>query len=180
MALQCQIWLFVPIHLILLNKHNFDSQQVDHVLWHTGHTHNSFPGGSLHSVSIFHYLHKQPVQNSCQLCWMRWQSKKVSNTTSTTTTFVLHEMAIKPSLADQFPCGRCDLNVDWSQLAVCCDECDHWYHKTCISMTSSEYNDVSDESWICAKCIFYVFWASTSNSICSEFCTVCPAEGNYG
>ena len=57
-----------------------------------------------------------------------------------------------PALADQFPCGRCELNVDWSQLAVCCDECDHWYHKTCISMTSIEYDDVSDESWICTKC----------------------------
>ena len=57
-----------------------------------------------------------------------------------------------PSLADQFPCVWCELNVDWSQLAVCCDECDHWYHKTCINMTSIEYNDVSDESWKCAKC----------------------------
>ena len=28
--------------------------------------------------------------------------------------------------------------------------------------------------------ILYVFWASTSNSICSEICKVCPVGGNYG
>ena len=31
MALHCQIWLFVPLLLILLNKHNLDSQRGDRV-----------------------------------------------------------------------------------------------------------------------------------------------------
>ena len=60
-------WLFVPLLLILLNKHNLDSQREDrvcrhghgHVTWHIGHTPDSFTGGSLQSTSIFHYMHIQ-------------------------------------------------------------------------------------------------------------------------
>ena len=67
MALHCQIWLFVPLLLILLNKHNLDSQLGDrvcrhdhvHVIWHIEHTPDSFTGGSLQSTSMFHYLRKQ-------------------------------------------------------------------------------------------------------------------------
>ena len=67
MALHCQIWLFFPLLLILLNKHNLDSQREDrvcrhdhgHVTWHIGHTPDSFTGESLQSTSIFHYLHRQ-------------------------------------------------------------------------------------------------------------------------
>ena len=32
---------------------------MDTLLWHIGHTLDSFTGGSLQSTSIFHYLHKQ-------------------------------------------------------------------------------------------------------------------------
>ena len=67
MALHCQIWLFVPLLLILLNKHILDSQRGDrvcrhghgHVTWHIGHTPDPFAVGALQSTSIFHYLHRQ-------------------------------------------------------------------------------------------------------------------------
>ena len=62
----CQIWLFVPLLLILLNKHILDSQRGDrvcrhghgHVTWHIGHIPDPFAVGALQSTSIFHYLHR--------------------------------------------------------------------------------------------------------------------------
>ena len=42
--------------------------------------------------------------------------------------------------------------VDWSHLAVCCDECQVWYHKTCAIMTSAEYDHIGSLSWKCCKC----------------------------
>ena len=62
--------------------------------------------------------------------------------------------------AEIFPCGWCELKVDWSQSGIACDQCDHWYHRQCISMTSSVYNGIADTSWVCAKC-------NTNN--CSSF-----------
>ena len=53
---------------------------------------------------------------------------------------------------DNFPCGFCELMVDWSDAGVCCDQCDIWHHKDCISMTSSEYEGIADLSWKCFKC----------------------------
>ena len=53
---------------------------------------------------------------------------------------------------DIFPCGWCELNVGWSCAGVCCDQCDLWYHKQCISMSSAEYEGLADESWKCLKC----------------------------
>ena len=35
---------------------------------------------------------------------------------------------------------------------MCCDQCDHWFHKTCVSMSSNEYKDVGDQSWRCIHC----------------------------
>ena len=51
-----------------------------------------------------------------------------------------------------YTCGFCDLQVSWSHRAVCCDECDIWYHKSCVSMLSREYEEIEDVSWNCIKC----------------------------
>ena len=51
-----------------------------------------------------------------------------------------------------YPCGCCEFQVVWSHLAVCCDECQFWYHKTCASMTSAEYDHIENVSWKCCKC----------------------------
>ena len=45
-----------------------------------------------------------------------------------------------------YPCGCCELKVDWSDLAVCCDACNMWHHKSCISMYSSEYEHIENVS----------------------------------
>ena len=57
-----------------------------------------------------------------------------------------------PAHKDIFPCGWCELRVDWSDTGVCCDQCDLWYHRQCISMTSAEYDGIEDVSWQCFKC----------------------------
>ena len=53
---------------------------------------------------------------------------------------------------DNFPCVFCELQVDWSDTGGCCDHCDIWHHKDCISMTSSECEGIADLSWKCFKC----------------------------
>ena len=57
-----------------------------------------------------------------------------------------------PAHKDIFPCAWCELRVDWSDTGVCCDQCDLWYHRWCISMTSAEYDGIEDVSWQCFKC----------------------------
>jgi len=53
---------------------------------------------------------------------------------------------------DDHLCGYCDLRVDWSDLAVCCDNCDIWYHRPCHGMTTEEFGNVHDVHWTCFKC----------------------------
>ena len=53
-----------------------------------------------------------------------------------------------------FPCGYCQLLVDWSHPALCCNECDIWFHCSCMEVGSSEYNRLHDSSlsWDCYRC----------------------------
>ena len=37
--------------------------------------------------------------------------------------------------------------------AVCCDTCDIWFHKTCVSMLSTEYSELNSvDNWFCYRC----------------------------
>ena len=53
-----------------------------------------------------------------------------------------------------YPCGYCELPVTWSTAGICCDQCDMWYHKSCLGMTSAEFSELADTStqWSCFKC----------------------------
>ena len=51
-----------------------------------------------------------------------------------------------------YPCGFCDLQVIWSHRAVCCDERDIRYHKSCVSMLAREHEELENVSWNCIKC----------------------------
>ena len=54
-----------------------------------------------------------------------------------------------------YPCGFCELRVNWSHKALCCDSCSLWYHKTCLSMASGDFahsENESNTSWHCIKC----------------------------
>ena len=69
-----------------------------------------------------------------------------------------------------YPCGYCQERVGWETMAICCDACDVWYHKTCLSMSSGEYNILgrSNVSWICLKCNSTNVDSFTYHSFCLD------------
>ena len=52
------------------------------------------------------------------------------------------------------PCGLCERPVTWSCEVVCCDECNIWYHRSCIELCAYDYELLqrSSEHWMCCKC----------------------------
>jgi hypothetical protein len=61
---------------------------------------------------------------------------------------------LNPGPKSIYPCGICERNVNDSQRAFCCDGCDIWYHKTCISMCTQDFEYLENRSisYICYKC----------------------------
>ena len=60
-----------------------------------------------------------------------------------------------PPVAPMYPCGVCQLAVNWSHKAIACDACDVWVHKSCASLDSAAYEsveNVSDAPWKCYCC----------------------------
>ncbi len=59
-----------------------------------------------------------------------------------------------PRARSIFPCGYCELPVDWGDKALICEACEIWYHVECIEMCSEEYQRLANSSidWICCKC----------------------------
>ena len=59
-------------------------------------------------------------------------------------------------MASIYPCGYCEQNVGWDcgNRAICCDECNIWYHQSCLNIGVSEYEQFANTSisWICCKC----------------------------
>ncbi len=74
----------------------------------------------------------------------------------------------------KFPCGDCGKGVHWKHRAVCCDECEVWYHKGCLAMSTAVYDTLhsSNVIWICCQCgipnfdssFFQSFELKTANS----------------
>ncbi len=55
----------------------------------------------------------------------------------------------------KFPCTVCGKGVRWGQLALQCDGCDSWHHKSCLGMNTAVYNALeqdADGSWKCCSC----------------------------
>ena len=65
---------------------------------------------------------------------------------------VCGDIETNPGPTSMFPCGCCQLGVNWSAEAVCCDKCDIWYHTSCVSMSSQEYAEISKVEWACYAC----------------------------
>ena len=76
-----------------------------------------------------------------------------------------------PGNSSYYPCGFCERKVSWSDKGVCCDDCSLWYHKSCISMRSADYDKLESLSWHCIKCqcplnstfTFHSYEISTAN-----------------
>ena len=60
-----------------------------------------------------------------------------------------------------YPCGYCQHNVSWNGNGLCCDNCDMWFHPSCIDISSAEYWALgqTSEEWKCYRC-------QTVNSSC--------------
>lgn len=69
-----------------------------------------------------------------------------------------------PTQKSVFPCGYCEIPVNWSDLAVCCDECSVWYHKSCHEVSTKTYENMENRSWICGKCGSYNWCDNTYHS----------------
>ena len=77
-----------------------------------------------------------------------------------------------PPVPSLCPCGICELGVNWSHAAVCCDNCDVWYHKSCVSMNSQQYANIEGERRNCYACgsvncssfLYHVYNLNVSNS----------------
>lgn len=72
-----------------------------------------------------------------------------------------------------FPCGYCDRPVSWSDMGICCDHCQQWYHVDCQGLSERMYSLLgrTSISWTCIQCgipnfstgIFDTFHLNTSN-----------------
>ena len=54
-----------------------------------------------------------------------------------------------------YPCGFCEKPVTWENpRALCCDDCDVWYHSACFECTNTDISKLQNTSltWICCKC----------------------------
>ena len=53
-------------------------------------------------------------------------------------------------------CNICTRNIRGNAKAVCCDFCDRWVHSKCNSISTSKYDELSeednDEQFLCIKC----------------------------
>ena len=59
-----------------------------------------------------------------------------------------------------FPCGYCQMDMNYSRAALCCDACDVWFHCSCLGIGTAEHNELNDhqsQSWDC-------YWCQNSNA----------------
>ena len=70
-----------------------------------------------------------------------------------------------PSPKYVFPCGYCQLPVNWSDLAVYCNECSIWYHKSCHEIPTRSFSNQPSKSWTCGKSDTFNWCDST---VCSD------------
>ena len=58
-----------------------------------------------------------------------------------------------PKQKSVYPYGFCEQKSYFGKKAICFDTCNIWVHKTCVSMSSSDYSGlISTENWFCYRC----------------------------
>ena len=51
-----------------------------------------------------------------------------------------------------YTCGYSEHIVDYGTKVICCDNCDMWLHKYCVSMSSITYSElISKDNWFCYR-----------------------------
>jgi hypothetical protein len=61
------------------------------------------------------------------------------------------QVELNPGPKAKYPCQICNRAVKWGQKGIACDNCDLWYHQTCMSMNSDTYLRLANTSiaWLC-------------------------------
>ena len=64
------------------------------------------------------------------------------------------QVELNPGPKAKYPCQICNRAVKWGQKGIACDNCDLWYHQTCMSMNSDTYLRLANTSiaWLCKVC----------------------------
>ena len=81
-----------------------------------------------------------------------------------------------PKCKSVYRCGYCQRNVKYGAKATCCDNCDIWFHKSCVSMPSTLYSELNSvENWFCYRgfthnCDTFHAYEYSVNSSNSFFC----------
>ena len=70
----------------------------------------------------------------------------------------------------KYPCGSCNKACTWKHQAVCCDNCDKWFHISCQGIDEYMYKilDNSIISWECINCGMPNFSTTFFNSTLLE------------
>ena len=58
------------------------------------------------------------------------------------------------TLSSSFPCGLCEVDANWSNGGIACENCDRWYHRSCADLSLSSFGRLANTSlvWICKQC----------------------------
>ena len=99
------------------------------------------------------------------------------------------DIQVNPGPTSIYPCGRCKLPVICDhQRAVCCDNCNLWYHSECIELSSNKIQ-FSNVSWICCHCKslnadsftypLYEFELSNCFSVLSDLSSVLSVDSSF-
>ncbi|KAK3102607.1 hypothetical protein FSP39_012613 [Pinctada imbricata] len=52
----------------------------------------------------------------------------------------------------KYPCQICNKAVTWKQKGVACDDCQKWYHASCMQMSTQVYMALNNITWQCCNC----------------------------
>ena len=110
---------------------------------HATHTNVSTDDIESSSLIIAHYRKSPP--------------KNIDDVLTHLATQLIHDLELNPRPNDTttYLCGVCQSDVNWEQKAVCCDQCDVWYHIECQNIHSDQYIDMDSTSvrWECHQCL---------------------------
>jgi len=99
------------------------------------------------------------IYKQYRLCY--WHKRKTKNNYNTHMAVLIllllllgGDIELNPGPKPIYPCGICERSVNDTQRAFCCDGCDLWYHKTCLSMCTQDFEYLENRSisYICYKC----------------------------
>ena len=81
-----------------------------------------------------------------------------------------------------YPCGYCLCNVSWNGYGLCRDNCDMWFHPSCIDIPSAEYCvfGQTNVEWKCFRChtinssclMYHSYEVDTHNRVCVLSCAM--------